>query len=199
MTRTRLIVATLALAVVGRANAQIVNGGFETGSLSPWYQGSVVCTFGPSCTPWSVTTDEAHSGLYSAVDEGNIELRQDFVTPIFGGDITSFTYWAMQDVPAISEFVFYYTDASTTYNVFDIGSDWEQFDALPYLDPTKTVSGFSVFGDSGPDVDFTYLDDFNIATTSETPEPGSMALLATGLVGLAGIGRRRRKSLLRQA
>ena len=193
MVRTRLVVVALALAVASRANAQIANGGFETGSLSPWYQGPVYCTLGPDCIPWSVTTDQAHSGSYSAFDLGNIELRQDLVTPIFGGDITAFSYWIMQDLPSVSAFNFYYTDNTSTEFVFDPGSTWGMINVLPDLDPTKTLAGFSVYGVTGGDPNHTYVDDFNIST-SEVPEPGSMALLATGLVGLAGVGRRRSKA-----
>ena len=198
MLRIRVVVAAFALALgATQLNAQIVNGGFETGSLSPWYQGLVFCTFGPSCVSWSVTDAEAHTGTWSAVDQGNIELRQDFTTPILGSEITSFKYWMMQDVPSISFFQFYYTDATTGGNTFSGSSEWAQLDALPFLDPTKTVSGFSIFGVSGPTVNFTYLDDFTMTTGvvgTVTPEPASIALLATGLVGMVGTGLRRRRT-----
>lgn len=191
--RVRAAVLILALGFVCRANAQIVNGGFESGDLSGWYQGNIYCSLGPLCTPWSATNAEAHTGTYSAVDEGNIELRQDFIAPIFGGNITSFTYWLMQDVPSISAFYFYYTDATYSESVAYGTSDWQLVDVTSLIDPSKTVLGFSVYGVSGPDPNFTYVDDFSMTTLSAVPEPATMSLLATGLVGLVGAGMRRRK------
>ncbi len=58
------------------ATELLSNPGFETGDLSPWYQARDYCN--GNCVNWNVTNTKSHSGTYSAMDEGNIELRQDF-------------------------------------------------------------------------------------------------------------------------
>src|SRR5512146_724301 len=49
----------------------IVNGDFESGSLSPWFNDRNFCN--STCVPWDVTTTNPHSGMFSAMDTGNIE------------------------------------------------------------------------------------------------------------------------------
>lgn len=171
----------VALAVVvyvcaGAAVAQnvLVNPGFETGSLAPWF-----ADFG---SPF-VTSSEAHSGLFSAAGFGGDSIRQDFA-PVPAASIDEVSVWIKRAGGAFDQYSFYYDDnTSGTFLINDIGGgdDWKQHFLTANLDLSKNLTGFSIFGtSSGP----AYMDDFII-----TPSPGAAALL--GLGGLMTVRRRR--------
>jgi hypothetical protein len=181
-----VILIAVCLGVTTVQADMIINGGFETGSLTPWYQGG-----GSGVENWNVTSADAHSGLYSATDVGNIEIRQNFVAiPV--NQIVELSYWLKQPEAALSAFHLYYSDSSYYEGAFNLSTtDWEFFDVTSSLEAGKDLIGFSVYGYVGSNEieDRTYLDD---VTLSVVPVPGAVLLGWIGLSCSAGLLRRRK-------
>ena len=181
---TFLIVCLTLLAANGFAGNVLVNPGFETGTLPPWLNTFDFCS---GCT-WAVTSADSNSGLYSAFVGGNRALEQDFAA-IADPSITEASLWLKMPDTGIAAVYFLYSDATYSQNIVSVGNTWTQFDVTSFLDPTKSLVAFGVFGCTGcPGLSETFADDFVV---NVVPEPGSMILLGTGLIGAAGVARRR--------
>lgn len=186
MKRTLLSAALLALLVTTASAGNLLqNPGFESGSLSPWFNARTQLCFG-TCINWAVTTANPHTGIYSAVDTGNIELRQDFAaTP--ASSINNVSFW-VNSAAGVDAFDMFYSDGTDDeFVVFPTPGVWTYEDVTSFLDTTKLLTGFSIFGAS-PNI-VTYVDDANVSTA--VPEPGSLLMLGSGL--LAAVGALRRK------
>ena len=182
MNKAAKYLACVALACASPATAANVlsNPGFESGFLSPWIQAR---DFGGS-TNWFVTSADSHSGTFSAEDTGNKELRQNF-GGIAGGSITQFTFWAKHPDgnASLLAYDFFYSDSTSTEFVVDtVGTGWTLFDVLANVNTSKTLVGFSIFGNSAG---VTRVDDFVINVGGAVPEPATWAMM---LLGFAGIG-----------
>jgi hypothetical protein len=182
----------LALATTAAvADTQLLsNPGFETGSLSPWFNARDFCS--NVCSPWAVTNTNPHSGTFSAVDTGNIELRQDFTaTP--GSQITNISFW-INSQNGFNAFDLFYTDGSDQeFVVFPTANVWTFENVTADVDTSKTLSGFSIFGTDPSFV--TYVDDASItASGTTTPEPATLTMLGSGLLAAFGAARRRMKA-----
>jgi hypothetical protein len=146
----------------------LINPGFETGSLPPW-----------TTNNWLVTSDDAHSGTYSAEDIGNYWVRQDFA-PIPVGDINSISFWTKQPEEAIQAVDFYYS--VTDYDEFLVfpGADWTFFDITGELRGVGSLQAIRIWGytGGGPGADLTRIDDIVIDANVATPvEAGTWGLV----------------------
>jgi hypothetical protein len=180
-----LVMVTL---MVGSAFAGelLINGDFESGELPPWSNARDFC--GSICVPWDTTTTVVHSGMFSATDTGNIELRQDFA-PTLGSDITGVSLWVNNSV-GVNAVDFFYTDSSIEEFVFFTTADtWNFVDLLSDVNTSKTLSGISFWG-CDPDC-VTYLDDISVTTGATTAEPSSLLMLGSGVLAVAGAFRRK--------
>lgn len=184
-----LCALAMALLFAGAAYADelIVNGGFETGNLSPWYNARNFC--GGTCQDWGVTNSNSHAGTFSAMDIGNIELRQD-ITPTLGSLITSATFWVNNSAGVDAVDFFYSDNTDEEFVVFTNPGVWNLADVTADINLSKTLVGFSIWGCDASCV--TFVDDVSLQTSGGgVPEPGTLVMLGSGVLATAGLFRRK--------
>ena len=189
------IIAAAGVMAATAAHANVLaNPGFETGSLAPWSQ---TADYGGP-TDWHISTD-AHSGAFSAADEGNKKIEQ-FFSGVAASSITELSFWLKHpdesNQPAAYDFT--YSDSSVAeFQVSTSSLGWEFFDVTGNLDTSKTLVGFGVYGCScGAGVSDTLLDDVKISAGAGVPEPATWALMLMGTFGAGAMLRRQRKLAL---
>lgn len=177
-----------AFAIAAPLQGQVVtNGGFETGDFSGWTELGNTGFVG-------VNTLLPHSGTYSAY-MGNIGtngyLLQQLLTTQAGHSY-DLSFWLKNDfgVPPTAIFNAYWNGAlvfASTGGAFD----WTNFSSVHVALFPGTQLAFEFRNDPS----FWHLDDVSATDLGVVPEPTSIVLFGSGLVGLAGMVRRRRHSL----
>ena len=187
-TLTRAVGVTALLALAGMpalAQQKITNGGFESGDLTGFTQsGNTTFTLVRTSGPFLPNSGTFFAALGPSGSDGT--LSQTFLdTP---GQSLLFSFFLASDGRTPNDFSAFFngTTLFSQTNVAVHGFTRHMFTL------TATGSdrvGFNFRNDEG----FLGLDDVSVlASTTTTPEPGSMALMATGLIGLVSMFRRRR-------
>ena len=168
---------------VARGGTILINVGFETGQLTPWFHG-IDGMNGPTLL-WVVTDTDSHDGAYSAMNVGNNEIRQTF-SPVPTSLIDEVSYWIKRPDPGAPPFSatrFWYSD-STSNSHFSgpvVYDGWIFIDATPGLIQGKNLVGVGIFGYSASGGDRTFLDSLRVDVI---PEPSSWILALTAAVCL---------------
>jgi hypothetical protein len=192
LVRITLALALLLLATSAFADtAQVLNGGFETGDFTDWTQfGDTafngVCPAGtcPGNYPPFEGTYAAYFGPVG--DTGGI--YQD-ITTVPGQQYTVSFYLALPVGGTPNFFEVQFGTGSLSLTNFPGTFDWGLFQFTDIATSTTTRLTFTFRNDPA----YWFLDDVSATTSGlgTTPEPGTLVLFGSGLIGIAGVVRRK--------
>jgi len=161
----------------------LTNGSFETGTFSGWTQGGNSGFDGVFCPGGA--PDGNCQAFFGAIGS-NSTLSQTVNTQL--GALYNLSFWFDPDgnTPSFFDVSWGGTSLFSVTNSADDPYTLKTFQDLVGQAGSTTLT-FTFRDDPG----FQFLDDVRV--TSVTPEPATMSLMATGLVGIVGAGLRRRK------
>jgi hypothetical protein len=162
----------------------VSNCGFETGDFTDWTQGG-------NTGATLVSTGYAHSGNFGA-QLGPVG-SDGTLTQMVGDNSTIYdvSFWLeMNGTPA--------NDFTVFWNGVDVGPDLVDVNAFPYVQFSGVLVGNAGVGSNSlefvfrQDPSYWGLDDIVVTNAGNaTPEPASLLLFGSGIVGLAGTMRRK--------
>ena len=194
---TGLAIGLMTLGVTGIASANLIqNGGFELP-----LQAEGTWAIYNSIDGWTpVTNVEIRNNVAGAAYEGsnyaeldttqNMAIKQTVTTVLGQQYKLTFAYSPRESVPSGSNGidVFWNNESLTSLDLQggDSGNDWVVYTFLV----TGTGSDTLKFGASG--YSNSYGGSLDAVTLDAVPEPATMLLFGTGILGLAGVARRKR-------
>jgi hypothetical protein len=188
----RLIRISLAAAVLlfgtVAALGQAVNGGFENGNFTGWTLSgdtSLVGVCGASTCPGNLAPE---NGSYAAF-LGPVETATLAQTlPTTPGDQYTVSFFLADPQGGTPDyFSVAFGNASVTLDNFGGSFGWQEYELTTTANSAETQLSFNMRNNPG----FWFIDNVTLQQGGSVPEPGTLVLFASGLLGIAGVTRRK--------
>ncbi len=181
--------AALLVGLPVHATELVTNGGFETGDFTGW-------TTAGDQTLSGVDSQNPHSGAsaaYFGTNNSIATMAQTLATT--AGTNYAVSFWLGNEVDVLgvsapNSFAFSWDGTTETTLTNAAAFGYTQYSFVLPATGSSTVLNFSFRQDPA----FWDIDDISVTAITAVPEPGSMALLGTGLFFVAVRAQRARKS-----
>ncbi len=181
----------LAVVMIGTASlAQVNNGSFETGDFSGWTvsgdTGFVGVCDVTTCPGGFAPQDGNFAAYFGPVGDTATISQSIATTP---GDTYSLSFYLANPVGGTPNyFQVTFGNSSFSFTNFGVAFNWQQFTLTTVATSNQTPLSFTFRNDPS----YWFLDNVTVQQSGGTvPEPSTFLMFGTGIVGIAGLVRRK--------
>jgi hypothetical protein len=189
--RISIVLALFAFSTAAFAQNLVQNGGFETGDFTDWtLSGDTgligVCSVS-NCPGGYAPYDGTYSAYFGPVGDTATISQTITTTP---GDTYTLSFYLANPVGGTPNyFSASLGNSSFSFTNFGVAFNWQQFSLSTVATGDQTTLSFTFRNDPA----YWFLDDVSVTqgTSGTVPEPGTLVLFGSGLLGMAGVIRRK--------
>lgn len=192
--RISFAIALLAFCTVGLAYADsnnlVTNGSFETGDFSGWTlsgdTGFVGVCDVSTCPGNFAPEDGTYAAYFGPVGDTATISQTVATTP---GDTYALSFYLANPVGGTPNyFQVSFGNSSFSFTNFGVAFGWQEFTLTTVATGSQTPLSFTFRNDPS----YWFLDNVSVQQAGGTvPEPGTLVLFGTGLLGIVGLARRK--------
>jgi hypothetical protein len=172
------------------ALAQVNNGSFETGDFTGWTVSGDTAFVGvcnvTNCSGGFAPEDGNFAAYFGPVGDTATISQNIATTP---GDSYALSFYLANPVGGIPNyFNVTFGSSSFSFSNFGVAFGWQQFTLTTMATSNETPLSFTFRNDPS----YWFLDNVSVSQSGGTiPEPGTIVLFGSGILGIAGIARRK--------
>jgi hypothetical protein len=189
--RLSLAFALFAFTSVAFAQNLVQNGGFETGDFSDWTVSGDTTLIGvcslSTCPGGYAPFDGTYSAYFGPVGDTATIAQTITTTP---GQQYNLSFYLANPVGGTPNyFSVQFGTASFSFTNFGTAFNWQQFTLSTVATGDQTSLSFTFRNDPA----YWFLDDVSVTQggSGSVPEPGTIVLFGSGMLGIVGIARRK--------